>query len=600
MRTIIAASLVFLSLIGTAEAGQITAQGNVLALTNVNQLKGIVGTAAFDEGPVNGNVPLNTYTPQGMTFKTGQFNAILPGVAEPGNAVDPGYWTNTQFPAPIAGGGVHVDQAMFLGGAVVFTGNITQFGMTCSPNGTQYIDVWSKPGVLLGQVTWTPSGDAAFVGIDTKGVPIGMLTFGNDDVFAGQAYDVGGSTNISDTWIWAKGGCVVAADCNDSNACTTDSCDVASGACSHAPNDLACNDGNACTKTDTCVNGACVGSNLPTCVAFDSCHEIGVCNPVTGMCSNPPKNDGTSCDDANPCTVNDACKAAVCQGGTPKCAPPDSCHTAGVCDPATGMCSVFPVKPNGAACSDNNGCTQTDTCSNGVCLGSAPVMCPPLDACHVAGICNAATGQCDAVPAPDGTACNDGDLCTEMDGCQAGVCVGTPLPCPASDACHEPATCNPMSGQCDSKPKAEGVSCDDGNPCTQTDTCQKGTCAGSNPITCMAKDECHVVGTCAPATGTCDDPAAPDGTACSNGTCQAGACTPNSTGAGGSGGAGEGGSTSTATSGVGGSSAETTGTGGDPVQVGGCGCGVASSREGGAAWFALALILAARRRRERR
>ena len=57
-------------------------------------------------------------------------------------------------------------------------------------------------------------------------------------------------------------GCSTAADCNDSNACTTDTCDA--GACAHAaisgcvPCTTAadCNDSNACT-TDSCDAGAC-------------------------------------------------------------------------------------------------------------------------------------------------------------------------------------------------------------------------------------------------------------------------------------------------------------------------------------------------------
>jgi hypothetical protein len=39
-------------------------------------------------------------------------------------------------------------------------------------------------------------------------------------------------------------------------------------------------------------------------------------------------------------------------------------------------------------------------------------------------------------------------------------------------------------------------------------------------------DECHVPGTCNPSTGSCTNPTRPDGTACTGGTCQAGACLP--------------------------------------------------------------------------
>jgi hypothetical protein len=73
--------------------------------------------------------------------------------------------------------------------------------------------------------------------------------------------------------------------------------------------------------------------------------------------------------------------------------------------------------------------------------------------------------------------------------------------------------------------------CNDGNACTQTDTCTNGTCAGANPVVCTAADQCHT-GTCAPATGACSSVALPDGTVCHDTdlctrgeTCQAGACT---------------------------------------------------------------------------
>jgi hypothetical protein len=41
-----------------------------------------------------------------------------------------------------------------------------------------------------------------------------------------------------------------------------------------------------------------------------------------------------------------------------------------------------------------NACTRTDTCMVGTCVGSNPVTCTPLDACHLVGVCNAASGTC--------------------------------------------------------------------------------------------------------------------------------------------------------------------------------------------------------------
>jgi len=80
------------------------------------------------------------------------------------------------------------------------------------------------------------------------------------------------------------------------------------------------------------------------------------------------------------------------------------------------------------------------------------------------------------------------------------------------------------------RPRFDGAACNDGNACTQTDTCQAGICLGSNPVVC-AGDQCHDAGTCDQATGTCTNPVKVDGTPCSggesgaaNGVCQDGAC----------------------------------------------------------------------------
>lgn len=50
------------------------------------------------------------------------------------------------------------------------------------------------------------------------------------------------------------------------------------------------------------------------CTALDTCHDVGVCDPSTGACSNPPKADGTTCDDGAACTTNDVCAQGTCSG----------------------------------------------------------------------------------------------------------------------------------------------------------------------------------------------------------------------------------------------------------------------------------------------
>jgi len=126
-----------------------------------------------------------------------------------------------------------------------------------------------------------------------------------------------------------------AALCDDGNVCTTDACAGAAG-CTHVNNGLSCNDGNACTQTDTCQGGACAGSNPVVCTALDSCHDAGVCNTGTGVCSHPAKPNGTACSDGNACTLNEVCSGGICGGGTARSCDDGNACTADVCDPATG------------------------------------------------------------------------------------------------------------------------------------------------------------------------------------------------------------------------------------------------------------------------
>ena len=280
-------------------------------------------------------------------------------------------------------------------------------------------------------------------------------------------------------------------------------CNPATGVCDPNANDTPCDDGDACTQTDTCQNGTCVGSNPVVCNT-----PPGRCFQATGTCQRDGtcgyafKPEGAACNDGDDCTQPDACDgAATCvAGASVTCPASDQCHDQGVCNPATGVCSN-PKTADGASCDDGDACTRTDRCQNGTCVGSNPVVCEPRDACHVAGSCNPATGLCSNPNKTDGTACNDGDLCTQTDTCQGGVCVGSnPVSCPPpADVCHVQGTCDQTTGLCSNPNAPNGTSCDDGTVCT-TDTCQSGVCQGT-PVSCTAPATCCPAGT--PAAGEC-------------------------------------------------------------------------------------------------
>jgi N-acetylneuraminic acid mutarotase len=76
-----------------------------------------------------------------------------------------------------------------------------------------------------------------------------------DGTACGDACTEGGSCE--------SGSCMATAEnCDDHNACTTDSCDPAMG-CVFTANSAPCDDGNACTTGDTCGGGTCFGTPGP-------------------------------------------------------------------------------------------------------------------------------------------------------------------------------------------------------------------------------------------------------------------------------------------------------------------------------------------------
>jgi RHS repeat-associated protein len=318
--------------------------------------------------------------------------------------------------------------------------------------------------------------------------------------------------------------CVALDQCHD-----VGTCNPSTGVCSNPfkVNGTACNDGSACTQTDTCQAGVCTGGNPVTCTASDQCHTAGTCNSSTGSCSNPAAADGTSCNDGKSCTAGDVCAAGVC-AGTVACLASDQCHTAGACD-ANGACTS-PTAADGTTCNDGKSCTTGDVCTAGVCGGA--VTCPASDQCHTAGACDA-NGACTNPAAVDGTSCDDGDLCTRTDACVAGACVGgNPVTCTASDQCHVAGTCDGATGMCSNPAKTDGASCDDGQACTAGDACHSGSCQGI--VTCPATDQCHLAGACG-ASGVCTNPAKTDGSTCDDGNpstvgdqCVAGVCSGSS------------------------------------------------------------------------
>ncbi|MEP7123053.1 MAG: kelch repeat-containing protein [Byssovorax sp.] len=385
--------------------------------------------------------------------------------------------------------------------------------------------------------------------------------------------------------------CVSNADCTAGNLCIGGKCG------SPLPDGSICLSAGSCQSGNcvdgVCCNTACNGGACDACSKLAGAPSDGVCAMLTG----------NKCNDGDPCTQTDTCMAGTCMGLAVTCAALDACHTAGTCDATTGACTN-PVASDGTTCNDGDGCTQADTCMLGTCVGGSPVVCVAQDSCHGVGVCNPKLGACDNPTLADDTPCDDGNKCTQSDKCTAGICASaTPTDCPAIDACHLPGTCDLATGMC---PNAETQTakdctivgeCDTGGACDPASgACTKTAKPDGSPCTngvCLA-GTCDGAGTGSASTGSASTGST--GSA-STGSASTGSASTGSASTG-SNGTGAGGSTGSEPSGVTGSGGHAGD--GSVSPAGGCGCTTASTSESRAPWLLLGLVLVASRRRQRR
>jgi len=207
--------------------------------------------------------------------------------------------------------------------------------------------------------------------------------------------------------------------CDDNNVCTDDSCE--SGSCVYTNNNNPCDDGNACTENDICGSGSCQPGDPIVCDDGNFCTDDS-CNPANGQCVYTP-NDTNTCSDNDLCTSNDRCSAGSCVGDLFVCDDGNFC-TDDSCNPANGQCVFTPNDAN--PCTDNDLCTSNDHCSAGSCVGDL-FVCDDGNFC-TDDSCNPANGQC-IYTNDDTNLCDDGLYCTQTDTCEDGVCVGSGDPC---------------------------------------------------------------------------------------------------------------------------------------------------------------------------
>lgn len=143
--------------------------------------------------------------------------------------------------------------------------------------------------------------------------------------------------------------CVADADCDDSNVCTDDSCEIGTGNCNYVDHDsIACDDGLFCDGADMCLGGFCSQHAGNPCSALPNCQDF--CFEGGDVCGNTPENFA--------CTTPDdiACTQDICDGN--------------------GTCA-HPSQPSGTPCEDDGSLCTEDVCSGYNCehRGKPAVSC---------------------------------------------------------------------------------------------------------------------------------------------------------------------------------------------------------------------------------
>jgi hypothetical protein len=142
---------------------------------------------------------------------------------------------------------------------------------------------------------------------------------------------------------------------------------------------------------ESCDDGGANGTTLCGCtlncrypVAGTACDNTTVCdgaetcNGTGGCVAGTP----LACDDGNVCTGTETCDPVLgCQPGTPLACDDSNICTDDSCNPVSGCTYTN----NAALCDDGNICTVLDTCTNGSCVGGAPLDCDDQNPCTADG-----------------------------------------------------------------------------------------------------------------------------------------------------------------------------------------------------------------------
>ncbi|MBN2498026.1 MAG: hypothetical protein JXR96_25770 [Deltaproteobacteria bacterium] len=242
-------------------------------------------------------------------------------------------------------------------------------------------------------------------------------------------------------------------DCDDGNACTTDDCSPSG--CTRTNNTDPCDDEDPCTMEDRCAGGICLG------VAEDADHD-GFVDENCG---------GRDCDDADP-DVNPSVFEGPWDG-----APCDD-DKDNDCDGTTDSGPGCTPCDQAEDCDDHNPCNGLETCNDGSCAPGEPLDCNDGQFCNGPESCDPQLGCVspgDPCPRTDCNHCDeDLDLCFDP--------AGEPCGDGSQTACDRPDSCD-GAGNCLANHEPQGTDCDDQLFCNGADVCNAaGECVhGSSP-----------------------------------------------------------------------------------------------------------------------
>lgn len=266
--------------------------------------------------------------------------------------------------------------------------------------------------------------------------------------------------------------------------------------------------------------------------------KANVCVPLTGECAEAPANEGAACDDGKFCNGTELCIEGECAFGVAHGVDDGVACTLDTCDEDND--AIIHV-PDHSGCDDGSLCTGEETCDLVAgCVSEFDashcddgVFCNGEEGCDPATGCTegAAPGLDDGVECtvdtcdeetqtilhtPDDMACDDDDVCTLTETCDAveGCQTEGTQDCDDGVFCNGPELCDPATGCIAGTPPV----LDDGLSCT-IDACDEETDTVEHVPSDGACDDdlfCNGVEVCAADVGcTAGEPAAvDDGLAC--------------------------------------------------------------------------------------